>query len=216
MSPALGAEGPGILELHRWRRLDWHLLLPEFSASRVACAGAVDDELRNALPLLAGELHEPRTPADWRSLSGTCDAVVLVRPARTDLHRAAELLRPGGWLYAEVRRMTFASRPGTVPGWRAELVRLGLRDVSAHWHLTGPAGPTTLVSLDSRTAVRAAIRQREGGRLGSTPGRVTEGLLDLRLLPWVIREGSVAGRRPLPPSRTSSSAPSPTTGTTSA
>jgi hypothetical protein len=181
--------------LHRWRRLDWRFLFPSTEWTRVACAGAVDDELREALPLLGPEVHEPRSAADWMSLAGSCDVVVLIDPTPEQLRLAVGALRPGGWLYAEVRRALRPSGPRSLLGWRRAFVRAGLEPVSAHWHTPGLAGTERIISVDAATAVRHALRG-QGGLLR----RVRAGVMDLvllcRLFPVVVPEGSVVGRRP--------------------
>jgi hypothetical protein len=176
------------------------LLLPGLRSSRIAVAGAPDDELRAALRLLAEEVWHPRTAAEWQALSGTCDVVVLASPTPADLGPASEALRPGGWLYAEVHRRAARTAPWTVAGWRAAFSSAGLQDVTAYWHVPGPGGPSTIVPLDTVTAVRHVLGRRRAGRLGAARARVTGGPLAARLLPRLVREGSVVGRRPHLPS----------------
>lgn len=203
-SPSLFAvpddDAPETLDLHRWRRLDWRLLMPELGITRVACGGAVDAELRAALPLLTADLREPRTPADWLALAGSCDAVVLVHPIRAELRMAVEALRPGGWLYAEVRRRPPVRGPATIAGWRAALRRAGLREVSAYWHLPGPNGPSEFVDLAAATALRHVVGRRGETRRRNIRARVAGALVTLGLLSFAIDEGSVTGRRPVAPS----------------
>jgi hypothetical protein len=201
-APSIAPETPAaqVLDLHRWRRLDWRFLLPTGTLDRIACGGAVDEELRAALPLLTPDIREPRDAAEWGGLAGSCDAVVLVRPTRDQLPPALAALRPGGWLYAEVARRTPIARPATVAGWRAAFIRAGLQDVSAYWHLPGPHGPSALVALDAGTALRHLVGRHGEGRLSASRARLAGALLDVRLLAHAIEEGAVAGRRPLAPS----------------
>jgi hypothetical protein len=194
---AKGVSGPepaGLL-LHRWRRLDWRFLLPSAEWTRVACAGAVDDELLEALPLLGPEVCAPDSAADWNSLSGSCDVVVLVEPTAAQLAHAVGALRPGGWLYAEVRRDLRSSGPRSLLGWRRAFVGAGLDPVSAHWHAPSPVGTERMISVDATTAVRHALRGR-GGLLRRFRAGVMDLLLFCRLFPVVVPEGSVVGRRP--------------------
>lgn len=190
----------GPLTLHRWRRLDWRFLLPAPEVGRMACAGAADDELRDALPLIAKEVLEPRSSADWRALTGTCDAVVLVRPTLDELRQAVPALRPGGWLYAEVRRSVLAARPRTLAGWRPVFERAGLTDVAVCWHAPGAREPATIVDVDAATALRHVLGLGRGGRLGALRILIATGLLRLGLLSPSLVEGSVTGRRPGLPS----------------
>jgi hypothetical protein len=183
------------LELHRWRRLDWRFLVPTVGWTRVACGGAVDDELRAALPLLGADLHEASSASDWRALSGSCDVVVLVHPTPDDLRWAVTATRPGGWVYAEVRRATTWTRPRSLLGWHSALRRAGLEDVSAHWHDPDPQNAKQIVPVDVRAAVRHAMLSNRGprGGLRNTVGRV---LLTAGLFPLAVPAGSVLGRRP--------------------
>lgn len=200
--PAVVPEAPSAasaaLDLHLWRRLDWRLLLPGLRTTRIAVAGAVDDELLAALRLLADDVQLPRTPAEWHALSGTCDAVVLVCPAPTDVGMASGAVRPGGWLYAEVRGRAGRTAPWTVAGWRTVFGDAGLQDVTGYWHVPGPGGPSTIVALDAVPAVRHVLGRERSGRLGTARARLAGGPLAARLLPRLVREGSVVGRRPLP------------------
>jgi hypothetical protein len=188
---------PGALALHRWRRLDWRFLVPARAFGTVACAGEVDDELRTALPLLTDDVRAPATAADWLALAETCDVVVLVRPSAAELHRALGALRPGGWLYAEVRRRALGGRPRTVPGWRAELERAGLQDVTAYWQVPPPGGPAA-VSLASRTALEHVADRTGEGRAAGVRALLARGLLAAGLFPVTVAEGAVVGRRPVP------------------
>ena len=186
---------PGLL-LHRWRRLDWRFLVPSVEWTRIACAGAVDDELRAALPLVAPQVHEPTTAADWSALSGTCDVVVLVAPTPAQVQLAVTALRPGGWVYAEVRRTLRLSGPRSLLGWRRAFVHAGLDRVEAHWHAPGLTDTQRVVSVDATTAVRHALGG-QGGLSRRVRAVVTEVLLRCRLFPVAVPEGSVVGRRPL-------------------
>jgi hypothetical protein len=187
---------PGGLLLHRWRRLDWHFLLPSSEWTRIACGGRVDDELGRALPLLAPEVHEVASAADWSALSGSCDVVVLVEPTPAQLALAVAALRPGGWLYAEVRRALRSSGPRSLLGWRRALVRAGLEQVAVHWHAPGLADTQRIISVDAAVAVRHALGGHESF-LKRLRAAVTEVPLRCGLFPVVVPEGSVIGRRPL-------------------
>ena len=184
------------LLLHRWRRLDWRYLVPSVGWARVGCGGAVDEELRSALPLLGADVHEVSSAAGWLGLAGTCDLVVLVDPSRAELASAVAAARPGGWVYAEVRRGSPGKRGRSLVGWRRALRREGLEQVSAHWHAPDPRSAEQIVPLASRPALRQALLRNRGSRAGfrNTVGRV---LLAAGLFPLVVPAGSVVGRRPV-------------------
>ena len=188
-------EAAGLL-LHRWRRLDWRFLFPSAEWTRVAWAGAVDEGLREALPLLGSEVHEPVSAAEWTSLAGSCDVVVLVQPTPAQLALAVGAPRPGGWLYAEVRRALRPTGPRSLLGWRRAFVRSGLDPVAVHWHTPGLTDTERIISVDAVTAVRHALRAH-GGMLRRVRAGITDLLLLCRLFPVVVPEGSVTGRRPL-------------------
>ena len=188
-------DAPSLL-LHAWRRLDWRFLLPTDAYARVACGGAVDQALREALPLLAGEVHEPATPSDWRALAGTCDVVVLVEPTAAQFRAAVGALRPGGWLYAEVRRTARTSGPRSLVGWRRAAVRAGLVEVCAHWHAPSLTAPLRIVSLDAPAALRHALRRPSGGIGSLLRAALVRTLVATGLFPLAVPTGSVIGQRP--------------------
>jgi hypothetical protein len=198
--PAGAGPDTSSLLLHAWRRLDWRFLLPTDAYARVACGGAVDQDLREALPLLAGEVHEPTAPWDWDALAGTCDVVVLVEPTPAQLRAAVHALRPGGWLYAEVRRTVRTAGPRSLVGWRRATVRAGLVEVVAHWHAASLTEPQRIVSLDAPMALRHALRRSSGGIGSLLRAGLVRTLVAAGLFPMAVPAGSVIGRRPGPTS----------------
>jgi hypothetical protein len=176
--------------------LDWRFLLPTDAYARVACAGAVDQALREALPLLAGEVHEPAEPSDWRALAGRCDVVVLVEPTPAQFRAAVGALRPGGWLYTEVRRTPRASGPRSLVGWRRAAVRAGLVEVCAHWHAPDLTEPQRIISLDAPMALRHALRRPSGGVRSLLRAGLVRTLVATGLFPLAVPAGSVTGQRP--------------------
>lgn len=184
------------LLLPRWRRLDWRFLLPAIAPDRVACAGALDEALLQALPLLAPTVLTVRTPGDWSALTGSCDLVVLIRPQPADLAGAVATLRPGGWVYAEVRRELGGRAPRTLAGWRRRFARAGLEEVTAHWHAPGFEACSRIISVDARAVVRDALGRHEAVRFGAVVSAVGRLALRLGLFPLAVPEGSVIGRRP--------------------
>jgi len=183
--------------LQTWQRLDWRFLLPCTEAEEIACAGNVDDDLAAGLPLIAPTVHRVTTAEAWAPLAGTCDLVVLASPPAADVGSAVAALRPGGWVYAEIRRGRPGSRgPWTVRGWARALRRAGLEEVTAHWHVPDIATSSRIVSLDARVVVRDVLLRTQGRRFGRALSLTARAALRLGLIPLVVPEGSVVGRRP--------------------
>jgi len=93
------------------RRLDWRFLLPDPALGRVAYLGPASDSLAAALRASGAALAVitgPLADADRAAF----DTVVAVDPLRESLAAAADLLCPGGWLYAEVSGGAGRSRRG--------------------------------------------------------------------------------------------------------
>lgn len=185
------------LPLHLWRRLDWRFLLPTLTPAGVACAGAVDDDLAAALPLLGTTVHRITGPGDWASVPDV-EVVVLVRPEPADLAGAAAAVAPGGWVYAEVGRDLRRPRGyRTLPGWRRAFRAQGLTDVTASWHAPDLAHCSRIISVEARTVLRDALLRHDAVRFGaalSVAGRLA---VRAGVFPFAVPEGSVVGRRPL-------------------
>jgi hypothetical protein len=185
------------LQLHRWRRLDWRWLLPVPEVGDVVLAGPADALLVDALPLLGSSVHRVERREDWSAVAGSADLVVLVQPGDADLRGAVAALRPGGWVYAEVRRDLRAPRGRrTLLGHRAALRRAGLVDVTAHWHAPDFASCSRIVALEDRTVVRDALGRHQVVRFGAALSLAGRTALRLGLFPLAVREGSLVGRRP--------------------
>jgi hypothetical protein len=186
------------LPLHLWRRLDWRFLLPSTRLGVVACGGTPDADLLAALRLLGVPVVRPGP--DWRPVAEAApDAVVLVQPDVADLAAAAAAVRPGGWIYAEVRRDLRAGAPRTLLGWPRAFRAAGLTDVVAHWHAPDLATCSRMVPLDAPSLVRDALSRHGAVRFGralSLAGRVA---VALGVFPAGVPEGSVVGRRPEAP-----------------
>jgi aminoglycoside phosphotransferase len=128
------------------RRLDWRFLLPDPELGRVVCVGDADDALVDALRRFSASLEvEPVVGPP-----GSFDVAVAVDPSAAQLAEAARLLRPGGWLYAELGR---ARRRRTL---RA-LAPLGFGGVALHGHWPDIASATEIVPLADRHALRLAL-----------------------------------------------------------
>ena len=177
--------------------MDWQFLLPETEHGRVACAGDVDDALARGLALLGGTVHHVRSATDWHALAGSCSLVVLARPRPEDIDAALSALRPGGWLYAEIRRgRPFSRGPRTLSGWLRALRRAGLHEVAAHWHIPDVATSSRIVPFDAPVVVRDALLRLRSRRFGTAISAAAHLAQRLGTLPLLAPEGSVVGRRP--------------------
>jgi hypothetical protein len=132
------------------------------------------------------------------------DVVVLRQPTAEECARVRSVLRPGGWLYAEVDRLLLRgrSRRGAVPSVPAALRTLrrqGYTDLTPHWHWPNFEGCTQIVPLGDRAAIHYALDRRsyEPGR--KLQGMLARGLIASRLFASVVPHGSVIGRRALEP-----------------
>ncbi len=191
--------GPVSLPLELWRRLDWRFLLPELPSGPIVCAGRPGDDLRSALPLLGSAVHHVTSDRDWDAVTGTSGLVVLVDPTPSQLGRAVAACRPGGWVYAEVRRSLRRFRgPRTLLGWRRAFAAAGLESATAHWHARDIATCSRIIPVDAAGALRHLLGEPQGIRFGHVLAAVGLVTLQAGLFPAAIPEGSVIGRRPGP------------------
>lgn len=187
--------------LERARRIDWRLLLPDPSPSRVGLAGEADARLAVAFADAGWEpvaLHEARAAQDGPVDTSGLDLVVVVAPTARALGAGMSAVRPGGWLYAECHGL--AARRGRASGLSPATVVARLRQAGfdpVRLQVQAPAGaPKVIVPIDGPAALRLFL-ERRGGLLGRAP--VAAGLefarragLVTRLAPLV----SVVARRP--------------------
>lgn len=159
------------------RRIDWRFLLSDPRLGRVALVGHVDPSLREALGLLSEEVVGQGESADLTVVRGA---------GPRELARAAQLVPPGGWLYAELRR------PRAAPGRAFALLRgLGFGELAAHWHHPDFERCTEIVPLSNEEVLRHALSRR-GSRLKALLARLA---LETGLLARVVPSVSVLGRR---------------------
>ena len=151
--PDGGAQRPESPPAADVRRVDWRFLLPGARLGQVVVLGNCPADLLAAL-----EAHAESVKVDDGGLAAhRADVVVTARPGAGAVRRAWELLRPGGWLYAERprrwRRSSLAGRL-TTEGWS---------DVALRWHWPGFERGRAVVRLDTPRAGRFALsRQGQG------------------------------------------------------
>ena len=154
--------------------------------------GSIDAELLAAVRLLDPEAG-PVAPGTGGAVH---DIVILASPNRTDLANSVAALRPGGWVCAEVRRLSRdQAGPRTPWGWRRAFVVAGLDDVEVYWHPPRLEASTRMVPIASATAVRNTLRRHQAVRFGWAKSVVGGVALKLGLFGLAISEGTVVGRR---------------------
>jgi hypothetical protein len=182
------------------RRVDWRFLLPRPQLGRTVYLGRADAALIDALRAHADLTVVGAHAAPPRR---SFDLAVLKDPSPGTVQAARELVRPGGWLYAEVggglRRpgaAVFGGRP--VSRWRRAFADAGLTEIAAHWHVPGHHAAAFLVPLDDRAGVRLLLRRHQGSAAGRAKAVVGRLLLAIGLVELAVRDASVLGRRPSP------------------
>ena len=171
------------------RRADWRFLLPDPELGRVACV-TTDAELAEACSRLAASTVLLSVPEDGEP--GAFDIVVLTGPSPADLASAVALLRPGGWIYVELRPPLFRRR-GT-RDWIIAMERLGLVGVEAHRHWPDFSSAVEIVPLADACAIQNMLLRRTAA--ASVKKVVARLLSAAGLLGLVAPCASLIGRAP--------------------
>jgi hypothetical protein len=175
------------------RRIDWRFLLDDPTLGVVAYVGHDGGSLLAALRLFSDEVSVvgPQAFAD-DSQGSRYDGVVLSHASRAVLRYAVGLLKPGGWVYAEVSR--FRSPVGS-RAYAAAARDAGLDAVALHWHWPDFERSTVIVPLDDAGAL-AYFGQRT---LSRVPARASGGVIRMLertgLLALGVPYFSLVGRR---------------------
>jgi hypothetical protein len=186
-TPAPPAHGEADEQLlHAVRRADWRFLLPDGRLDQVAYAAPPEPVLVRALELVAGQLR--LTEADGLEAGGA-DVVVATGAAPQAAARLAAGVRPGGWLYAEVRGVASAR-------WAAALRAAGLEEVDVVWLWPDATRAKEMVALSDAHAVRHALGRRDPGARLRPRAWLARALLATGLLPIVVPSVAIVGRRP--------------------
>jgi len=171
--------------LNAIRRLDWRFLLPDPSLGRVVYLGAAESSLLEALRV-AGLSVTAVTDEIAQSGRVSFDTAVAVAPSPDDLALAATLLRPGGWLYAEV-----SGSPGAARRTAMLLRRAGFGAIQRHWHWPDFARCTRILPLDDAGALVYGL----GNGRGRIAALMVRGLAGSGVLPWLARSVSLVAQR---------------------
>lgn len=177
------------------RRLDWRFLFPDPELGQVACLGTVPANLLDALQLFSksvtvlaidaevcrGLRHFAGTSSEQNVEPGQYDVVVARQLSIDKLRLAAERLKSGGYLYAEIDGFLSSNRHlqswknwrlATPAGCITAATRAGFTEVQGHWHWPNFAACTQIIPLDDRGALRFSFVR--GGR--SAKAKVQSGL----------------------------------------
>jgi hypothetical protein len=166
------------------RRAAWRFLLPDPELGRVAYLAPHEPELVAALTLVSRGVDLLDSPAS----DPTHDLVVITGGDPRTAGAARALLRPGGWLYAEM--------PGRAAGaWARELREAGFDEVGAYWLWPDEHTSLEIVPLE-REAVRHALERRDPGARFRLRARAARLLVELGLLNVAVRCAAVIGCAP--------------------
>jgi hypothetical protein len=191
---------PALL-LQASRRVDWRFLLPRPQLGVTVYIGRRDAALIAALHAHADLTilgDEPLPPP-----GSSFDLAVLKDASLGSVRAGRDLVRPGGWVYAEVggiprRPGPVGMSPRPVSRWRRAFAEAGLTEVTAHWHVPNHDPAAFLVPLGDRGGVRLVLRRHQGSVAGRAKAIVGRVLAAAGLIELAVRDASVLGRRPSP------------------
>jgi hypothetical protein len=193
-----GPDDPALL-LQASRRIDWRFLLPRPQLACIVYIGRHDAALIGALRAHA-DLTIVGADTDQPSPSAF-DLAALKDASLGSISAGRDLVRPGGWVYAEVRRVL--RRHGAAPAgarpvsrWRRAFVDTGLTEVTAHWHVPNHDAAAFLVPLGDPAGVRLVLRRHQGSAAGHAKAMAGRLLAATGLVELAVRDASVLGRRP--------------------
>ena len=180
--------------LSSWSSIDWRFLLPPDRLTTVGYLGPVSDaEIR---VLEQSGVHALRDPDGAHGL----DVVVVTADVAEWAHRAATVVRPGGWVL--LRFGTSGARLGSrirrgrprMSRHRAGQDHLLVR--ATYWHAPNAQRCSYLVALDDRPAVAAVLRRYHGVRFGLVKSLVARSFNRAGLMAAIARDRTVVMQRP--------------------
>ena len=185
-APAPPARGEADEQLlHAVRRADWRFLLPEPHLGRVVYPGPHEPELVRALELVSAQL-ELTGPRGLQA--SDADVVVVSGGGARVAARLSTGVRPGGWLYAEVRG---AAGPRLAAGLRDQ----GFEEVEVVWLWPDATRVKEMVVLGDGAAVRHALGRRDAGARLRPRAWAARILLATGRLHLLVPSVAVIGRR---------------------
>lgn len=191
--PTLAVDHDALLETSR--RLDWRFLFAGRELGRVVCLGEQDAQLLEALRLFSDSLAGSSAVSELSDQS--CDLVVVRNANVEELEDAVSLLRPGGWLYAEVERSRRSGRRSvlSVRGCARACRQLGLLEIATYLHWPDFQSCRAIVPLDSPAVLRHALARTIKEGRADLLSRLGSALAATGLLARVVPCASVVARR---------------------
>jgi len=171
------------------RRVDWRFLMPDPTLERVAYIGPAQGALLEALRLFSGSVTVFESVSGEDSAASPHDVVVAHHPSREALRAAARLVRPGGFLYAEVTGFRHARRDVAV------LRHSGCASVQVHWHWPDFEACTRIVPLDDPVVLVGTLLKGRRGPAAWSAAALLRGLEKSKLLGWGVRHVSLLAQR---------------------
>ncbi len=179
--------------LQRSRRLDWRFLLPNPDLGRVVYFGPASGDLWDALGYFAQDVIDGQSlPA---GASEQFDTAVLEGQSIDTLARVGALLRPGGVLYAELRRRVGREIPWQVRRFASAAERAGFRQIETFWHWPDFAACTKIIPLDDPSGVCNVVTTNRHGATAWLIQQVTRAGFGVGLTGWFVSCISVLARR---------------------
>jgi hypothetical protein len=183
------------------RRLDWRFLLSDSTLTDVGFIGGGDETLLLALR----QFSEAVTAIEPRSLSGRASRdqygiVALVTPSLALLRRGALLVRPGGYLYAEIHRFVWKRRPSAVWGpvsYAAAMRQSGFVRVRVYWHWTNFDRCTRIIPLDDATPFCYVLTKGRSDASARAKAALGRRLMRSGLLGMCVPRFSVVAQKPM-------------------
>lgn len=181
------------------RRLDWRFLLPDCRLPHVGYLGSARGSLLTSLEIFSDSLTQLEPDGSNAVDDRQFDVLVLEAPRRDTLRRVRRLVRPGGCLYAEIRRLVTGWRPAALlhpAAYAAAARESGFLDVELHWHWPDFERCTRMVPLGSGAGFGYLLSRGgddAGSRLKAAAGHL---LLESGMLGWCVTSVSIVARCP--------------------
>ena len=187
------------------RRIDWRFLLPDPRLGKVACLAPADGPLLASLRLFS---HSVELIEAIDGVPDEYDLVVSSSLNDRQLIAAAQLIRPGGYLYGEapgltarlwsrIRGMDWQPGPSSHPADHLALASaLGLTNLKTYWLWPDFVNTSQIIPLDSEPALQLALFRVGRGRRGRVQRMGGSLLLKSGLLKRLIPCFSLVAQKP--------------------